>query len=164
MIRAMAINDLQKAVKFIVTTAAIAVPLYFLFTFTTFLHEIAARGAQFFLTLLGKSASLVFTGSPLFPHLLIPGGDIEISDLCSGALELALLIGFISASADRSVNYRIKGIVVGVVFFLLFNAARIAFTINSFGTAAFVPLHDVLFRLTLIIGLVTFYAVWYYWR
>lgn len=150
-----------KAGEFFIYTALVAVPLYLLFSSTTFLHEIAARGAQLFLSLLGKTATLAFNG---VPHLLLPGLDVEINNLCAGGLELALLAGFIAASRDRSKEHRAKGIAAGFAFFTVFNAARIAFTINSFGTPWFEPLHAALFRAVLIIGLVTYYAVWYYWQ
>lgn len=155
------VEPAHTAFEFFIYTLAIALPLYLLFSSTTFLHEIAARGAQFFLSLLGKTATLVFNG---VPHLLLPGLDVEINNLCSGGLELALLAGFIIASKDRNKEHRAKGLAAGFIFFIFFNAARIAFTVNSFGTPWFEPLHEALFRAVLIIGLVTFYAVWYYWQ
>ncbi len=148
--------------SFILDTVIVAVPLYLLFSVSTILHQIAARLSQLFLSFLGKAATLSFVNDIPFLHL--PGIDAEISNLCSGSLELALLFGFIAASKDRSVEHRVKGIIVGFVFFALFNAVRIAFTVNAFGTPWFEPLHEALFRAVLIIGLVTFYAVWYYFE
>ncbi len=150
-----------KAGEFFIYTALVAVPLYLLFSSTIFLHEIAARGGQFFLSLLGKNAVLSFNG---VPFLQVGNLSVEISNLCAGGLELALLAGFILASKDRTKEHRAKGIAAGFLFFTVFNAARIAFTVNSFGTPWFEPLHEALFRAVLIIGLVTFYAVWYYWQ
>ncbi len=149
-----------QAAQFIFNTLLVGVPLYLVFSATTFLHEVASRSSQFFLSLLGKTSTLSFNG---FPHLLLPNLDVEINNLCAGGLELALLAGFVFASKDRSKEHRVKGIAVGFLFFTFFNAARIAFTVNSFGTVWFEPLHEALFRAVLIIGLVTFYAVWYYW-
>ena len=150
-----------KAGEFFIFTLLYAVPLYLIFSSTTFLHELAARTSQVFLSLLGKTATLSFNGVP-FLHL--SGLDVEINNLCAGGLELALLTGFIFASRDRSKAHRAKGIAAGFFFFTAFNAARIAFTINAFGTPWFEPLHEALFRAVLIIGLVTFYAIWNYWN
>ncbi len=150
----------QKAGEFFLYTLFIALPLYLLFSSTTFLHEIAARLSQVFLSLLGKASVLSFNG---VPFLQVENLSVEISNLCSGGLELALLAGFILASKDRTKKHRAKGLVAGFLFFTVFNAARIAFTVNSFGTVWFEPLHEALFRVVLIIGLVTFYAIWYYW-
>ncbi len=152
--------EVKKAGEFALLTFIYTLPLYLVFSATTFLHELAARGAQLFLSFLGKSAALSFDGVP-FLHL--PGLDVEINNLCAGSLELALLAGFILASKDRSKEHRAKGIFAGFIFFSFFNASRIAFTVNSFGTVWFEPLHEALFRAVLVIGLVTFYAVWYYW-
>ncbi len=149
---------------FILDTAIVAVPLYLLFSVTTILHQIAAHLSRLFLFFLGKTATIIINAQNGVPHLQLPGVDAEISNLCSGSLELALLVGFIAASRDKTVEQRIKGILVGVLFFVLFNAARIAFTINSFGTPWFEPLHEALFRVVLIVGLVTYYAIWYYFE
>ncbi len=148
--------------QFILDTAIIAVPLYLLFSATTILHQIAAQLSQFLLSLLGKAA--IITSQNGVPHLIMYNLDAEINNLCSGGLELALLIGFIAASRDKTVKQRIKGIVAGLLFFILFNASRIAFTMNSFGTPWFEPLHEALFRVVLIIGLVTYYTIWYYFE
>ncbi len=148
--------------QFILDTAIITVPLYLLFSATTILHQIAAHLSQFLLSFLGKTAIIASQNGAF--HLIMPSLDAEISNLCSGGLELALLIGFIAASRDKTIEQRIKGIVVGLLFFILFNASRIAFTINSFGTPWFEPLHEALFRAVLIIGLVTYYAIWYYFE
>ncbi|MDP3742207.1 MAG: archaeosortase/exosortase family protein, partial [Candidatus Micrarchaeota archaeon] len=132
-----------KAGEFFIHTVLVAVPLYILFSSTTFLHEIAARLSQFFLSLLGKKSTLSFNG---VPFLQVGNLSVEISNLCAGGLELALLAGFILASKDRSKEHRAKGLVAGFLFFTVFNASRIAFTVNSFGTVWFEPLHEALFR------------------
>ena len=150
----------KQAGGFVIDTALVAVPLYLFFSATKLLHYVAALLSQLFLSGLGKTATIAYN---IVPYLRLPGLEVEISDLCSGGLELALLFGFIYASKDRNVQHRIKGAIVGLVFFVLFNAARIAFTVNTFGTAWFEPLHEALFRAVLIIGLVSFYAIWYYW-
>ena len=104
----------QKAGEFFLHTLLVAVPLYLLFSSTVFLHEIAARLSQFFLSLLSKTATLTFNG---VPHLLLPGLDVEISNLCSGGLELALLAGLLSrfsfwfASLFGGILYLIKNFV-----------------------------------------------------
>ena len=157
-----------KTLEFTFSTALIAVPLYLIFNSTTFLNDLAARGTQIALQMLGKSSTLAMANG--FPLLKLGGFsgagglDVEIINLCAGGIELALLAGFVLASRDKPLSYRVKGIAAGFAFFFIFNSARIAFTINSFGTAWFEPLHEVLFRAILIIGLVTFYAVWYLWR
>ena|GEM_PF-2300175 len=89
--------------------------------------------------------------------------DAEIAGLCSGALELAVLAGMIAATRDKPLKERLKGIVAGGIAILVFNPLRIAATLLFSGSPALALVHDVLFRLSLVIVLVTFYATWYFW-
>lgn len=157
---------LQDAGKFV---AAFFVSGAFFYAFLSltgnFFHKLAAESSA----LLAKNffeTRIVF--SEFFPHLQgTVGGsffDAEINDLCSGRLELAVMAGLVFASRDKKFLERIKGIFLGAILLLVFNPFRIFLTLSSVGTPFLFLVHDVLFRLSLIIVLVTFYALWYYWR
>jgi hypothetical protein len=55
---------------------------------------------------------------------------------------------------------RLKGFAIGLLVLLLFNPVRIALSIKFVDPI----IHDVLFRITLVVVLVSFYALWYYWE
>lgn len=98
---------------------------------------------------------------------LVNGLKIQISYLCTGLLELIVLISAMIASLGISWRKRLLGIGVGIVLTQVFNFFRIAFTIdfilgnNSMQVIEFV--HDFLFRLTLLLVIVGIYTVWFYW-
>lgn len=98
---------------------------------------------------------------------LVNGVKIEISYLCTGLLEMIVLISAIIASLGISWRKRLLGIVVGVGLTQAFNLMRIIITTDlilrtdSIEIIEFV--HNFLFRLTLFIVIVGIYAAWFYW-
>ncbi|OIO24931.1 hypothetical protein AUJ14_05330 [Candidatus Micrarchaeota archaeon CG1_02_55_22] len=87
--------------------------------------------------------------------------DAEINSLCGGAIELAVLLGLVAASRDRSLPKRLVGIIAGVVAVLIFNPIRIALTLSLYGSPSFVLAHDVLFRISIVAIVLGVYAAWY---
>lgn len=157
----------QDAAKFTLGFALSASAAYFILYLTgNLLSEIAARCSE----MVGKSfvEQITYASTEGFPHLQgIANGvafDAEISELCSGKLELAVMAGLLLASRDKPLAERMKGIALGAFLLLAFNPFRIALTLASVGTPYLAIVHDALFRVSLVILLVVFYAFWYYWN
>jgi exosortase/archaeosortase family protein len=96
----------------------------------------------------------------------VRGEDIDfvISQLCSGDIEIALLVSLLIASLDVLLVWRILGSLIGIGFILLMNPLRIALTIwITTGTDLQIGdfYHNVMFRLFLFILLVFYYFLWY---
>lgn len=156
------------AAKFTLAFALSAVVIYFaLFLTGNLLHEIAARSSEAVGEWLFAGKISVKEGGA-FPHLVgVANGvpfEAQVNDLCAGWLELAVMAGLVLASRDKPLRERIKAIFLGALLLLLYNPFRIALTLASVGTPFFAIVHDVLFRISLVILLVVFYAFWYYWK
>jgi len=92
--------------------------------------------------------------------------QIIISWLCTGILEIIILISAILASFGISWNKKIIGAGVAIVAGVIFNLARILITVNFILTQSgpVVELaHDVLFRIVLFIYIVLVYVLWFNW-
>ncbi len=129
------------------------------------LRAIAAHSSQFALSLMGTESQLDFSNSE--PRIVSQNFEAEINSLCAAATELAVLLGIVVASRDRSWKHRAKGVFAGVALVFLFNPLRIAGTLyffNSQNILASSLLHDVLFRASIVVFIVTFYAAWYFWE
>jgi len=92
------------------------------------------------------------------------GIDFLISQLCSGDIEIALLVSLLVASLDVLLIWRVFGGIVGIIFLLLMNPLRIAVTLaitKDSGMAAGDFYHGIIFRLFLFVVLVLYYFAWY---
>lgn len=88
---------------------------------------------------------------------------VEISPLCSGLVEMVLLIGAIVATRGASMRKKIMGIGIGIFILYLFNLIRIVVSVLQlrYTSLAFATLtHDILFRVILILGFALVYAGW----
>ena len=155
----------MKAFKFVLFFLALALPTYLFLGQFPSLNYLAAYSSAWLLQNAFSLPVQVIAGYS-HPFLSLPGLMVEIVDLCSGKLEAALMFGFLFASVEKPFRYRIQGFLAGVLLLAFFNAVRIAVTVNFFATndipsSAF--FHDVLFRLSLVLFLVTYYALWYYY-
>ncbi|OIO24018.1 hypothetical protein AUJ65_02270 [Candidatus Micrarchaeota archaeon CG1_02_51_15] len=157
-----------EALRFIAVFAVVALACWLAFSATTLPNEIAAFSANAVLTLFGKAGAL--TDVDGVPHLVFSEGtfsrnkvDAELSALCAGSLELAVLLGAIAASEDRSVRKRALGCLGAVAFVAIINPARIAFTLLYADSLWLPTIHDVAFRVSLVVLTVFYYAAWYYW-
>ncbi len=158
-------SELRKALEFLAVTAAVAAIVYAVLSLPSFenvLAWLAAESSRVFLAAAGVNARVVWSETP---HLVGVNAenvffDAELVELCWGKLELALLAGFIAASRDRPRRERVKGIAAGAAVMLLaFNPLRISVSlayVNAF-------VHDVLFRVFLVVTLAVYYALWYAW-
>ncbi len=106
----------------------------------------------------------VETVSGVVSHQFFMSGNlIEISPLCSGLLEIILLISAILATRNEKWDSRIHGAILGAIILYLFNLLRMVVTLlqlehTSLSFAVFT--HDFLFRLLLILGFVFLYGGW----
>ena len=88
---------------------------------------------------------------------------IEISPLCSGLLELALLAGAILATKEYPLRARVQGVIVFGFILFAANIIRIVASVQqlihtSLSFAEFT--HGILFRGVLILGFALLYALW----
>jgi exosortase/archaeosortase family protein len=96
----------------------------------------------------------------------VQGQDVDfvISQLCSGDVEIALLISLLVASFDVLLIWRILGSLIGLAFLLLMNPIRIFITLiitKDSGMEAGDFYHSFIFRLFLFVLLVLYYFAWY---
>ncbi|VVB67516.1 Uncharacterised protein [Candidatus Norongarragalina meridionalis] len=155
----------KETAQFLALFLFVAIPVYFVLGFfAASFSEIAAYSSQVMLNAAGVRTSITLENG--VAHVISPSFDAEIGDLCWGRVEIAVLAGIVMASWDRTVRRRIEGIILGIAVLLVLNPVRIAVSLavydpqNPQASALF---HDVLFRATLVIVLVAYYAVWYYW-
>ncbi|MBI5224438.1 exosortase/archaeosortase family protein [Candidatus Micrarchaeota archaeon] len=158
-------NSWYLAFKFISLSFILTLSLNFAISITNIPNIIAAYTSKLFLnTLFGIDASVLLNAD--FPIIQTQNLTAIIIDLCSGKLEIAILFGIIFASFEKKTNYKIKGFAVGVLLLLIFNAIRISTTIYFFDSGNIqwsAIFHDLLFRMFLVIIIVTYYAIWYYY-
>ena len=92
--------------------------------------------------------------------------DIRITDLCTGLLELTVLVSAIIASLGINWKKRLIGVIGAIVAVFAFNFLRIIVSINiilenNLQAAEFA--HDLFFRVFLVIVIVGFYGLWFWW-
>ena len=130
----------------------------------SFLELPTAGLTQQFLLFTAKPASLTFQEPILLE--IAQGKEIAISYLCTGFLELIILVSAILASQGIEWKKRMKGVWFAAVGTQIFNLLRIWVTIffilNS-ETATIDLVHNVLFRLTLFVVIAGFYFIWFGW-
>ncbi|MFQ5405822.1 MAG: hypothetical protein ACE5DI_01555 [Candidatus Micrarchaeia archaeon] len=151
--------------KFVAFFAILFFPLNYAFSNFYELKVLAAVSSQVLLEFTGIPTSIDFSNAD--PRLVGSGFIAEITALCAAATEFAALIALVAASIDRSVKQRIAGILAGALFVLAVNPVRIAATLHFYDPEKLLYsslLHDVFFRISIIVALVVFYAVWYYWK
>jgi exosortase/archaeosortase family protein len=131
-------------------------PLVFYFQLFT------AFSAGSILTLMGISNFVMGHVNP--PVVLAEGMAANILPLCVGDIELAILLATILSTWDRTWETRLEGAWFGFLFVVFINPVRVALTLASgvwFGMDSMEFIHSLLFRITLLLVLVGFYALWY---
>jgi exosortase/archaeosortase family protein len=104
------------------------------------------------------------SGNVLTMQVIGENVDFAVSEVCSGAVEIALLVSLLIASFDIALGWRIVGSLAGALLLLLMNPIRIAVTMaltKDAGMEAGDFYHGMLFRLFLFVILVLYYFVWY---
>ncbi len=94
------------------------------------------------------------------------GKNIVISWLCTGILEIIILICAIIASFGVKWKEKAVGIIAAIILGIVFNILRIGITINlifSQDVATVEIAHDALFRIILFVYIAVVYIIWFYW-
>jgi len=94
------------------------------------------------------------------------GQTIFISWLCSGVLEIIILVSAILASFGVSWKKKFIGIIIAAIIGYVFNLLRILVTLNIILTQnaqVFEVAHDVLFRVVLFVYIIIVYVLWFNW-
>jgi len=98
---------------------------------------------------------------------IVPSGQtIFISWLCSGVLEIIILVSAILASFGVSWKKKLIGAVAAIIIGYVFNLIRIWATLNIILTQnaqVFEIAHDTLFRLVLFVYIIVVYVLWFMW-
>ncbi len=160
-------GEIQKTGKFLI---------YFVFVYLVFsgvfqflfplqaVEEFIAGPTLSFLKAIGHPGSIVL-GEPVLIQLE-NGTGIVISELCTGLMELFIVVSAILASVGIEWRKRVAGAIASVIVLQLFNFARIFATLlvilgsNSLQTIEFT--HNVLFRAFLFIVVAGTYIGWFY--
>ena len=156
-------SGLKKGARFVLLFLvffAISIPFLYFTPLKQGLGIIAAKTAQTALYLLsGIETEITILSNGNFA---LQNGDFtaELNEACSALVEIAVLFGIKLASFEKPFFERVKGFAAGMVLLLVFNPLRIALSIIYLDPFV----HDVLFRITLIIVIVGFYGVWHYWN
>jgi exosortase/archaeosortase family protein len=154
-------SSLHLAIEFLLYFVLFFVVAYAVLSFFP-LKALAAYSSNVFLNLFEVDSKVVEQGGEYF--LQSPQFTAQIVDLCSGAIELAVLFAVIFSTLDRSLWQRIKGVVLGFFLALLVNPLRIAITLlYSKSLFLLVFVHEIFFRLSLVALIVIYYAIWYSW-
>lgn len=91
---------------------------------------------------------------------------IFIAWLCTGILEIIILISAILASFGINRKEKIIGIILAVIVGIIFNVLRILVTIHIVLTQNLQVVefaHDILFKVVLFCYITVFYVAWFYW-
>jgi exosortase/archaeosortase family protein len=94
------------------------------------------------------------------------GKQLIISWLCTGVLEILLLVSAILASFGISWTKKFWGITIAIISGALFNLLRLVITVNlvvSQNISVVELAHDVLFRVVLFVYIMVIYIAWFYW-
>jgi len=126
-----------------------------------FLKEFNAQIVTFLLNFFGFNAQLQLLAEPT---IIIAGINAQITNLCAGDLEIALITAIVLATWDRSWKNRAYGILGGWLAILILNPLRIftvlvAGAVFNWGFSEFV--HDFLFRIMLLLIIAVYYYIWY---
>lgn len=125
---------------------------------------LVANASLFILSLFGISGKVIVQ-EPILLNLS-NGTSIVFSELCTGAMEMLIIVSAIIASHGIEWRKRIFGAAASVFVVQAFNLTRIASTVlvisgnNSLETIEFT--HNVLFRVFLFIVIAGTYMAWFY--
>ncbi len=153
-------TTLAEGVRFVLTIVLVVGILFFLLqSFEMRLQIVEAGVVQSALRALGTETRATENPIQFFAGEKL----IEISPLCSGLLEMILLVAAIVATRDTSVRKKVIGIILGIGVLFVLNLLRMLISIQqvlhtSLDFAEFT--HGVLFRVMLVIGFALIYLIW----
>ena len=158
---------LLEAVKFVLVFGAVFLALSYAGSAIGLDRQMAllsANASAFALNALGQNAELFYAGN--WPIIILSSFSAEINYLCTGLLELTVLVSAMIASFGISRRKRAIGIIAGIAIGITFNAMRIVLTVLAllYAEAKTAELaHDLLFRLSIIFVIAGIYWVWFSW-
>ena len=91
---------------------------------------------------------------------------IFIAWLCTGILEIIILISAIIASFGIKQKEKLIGVILAIIVGIVFNILRIIITIHIVLTQNLQIVefaHDILFKVILFVYITVFYVIWFYW-
>jgi len=95
------------------------------------------------------------------------GKSIEISELCTGRMELLIIVSAIIASLGIDWRKRLLGAAIAAVAAIAFNFARIfvaaILILGSSDIGLIEFTHNILFRIFLFSTIAVLYIAWFYW-
>ena len=147
--------------KFLVLLGLYSASIYLgLLVVKPIVESITAWGSSLVLVLLGihswsAGSMVVFNGQ-----------TAKIVGLCTGSLELALLVGAVLATEDRTWRQRLWGVVFSIASLYIINIVRVGISLASavwYGWSFAELIHTVLFKFFLVFAIVGLYAIWYLW-
>lgn len=158
-------KDVVQNFKFLIALLALFIAIYYgliaLIGIKAF-EEFTAFSVQKMLEGVGVQGKVFAMQEPV--QMLVQNTGIVISELCTGLLEIALLVSAILASFGISLKKRVYGAVFAVFAGTGFNLLRVfASTMQavSAGKELAVLTHDVLFRMSLLLVIAGMYLLWF---
>ena len=151
--------EIRRGIKFILVLGLFSVLTYALLHILIVpIESITAFGSAVILNLMGISAHS--SGSVV----VFNDQRAVIVELCTGILELSILIGAVIASEDRTIRQRTIGMLYSIVGTYIVNILRIGISLASaiwYGWKFAEIIHNVAFKFFLIIIVLGMYSVWY---
>lgn len=125
------------------------------------LKSAIAGFSNFFLHIIGVPSTLMFGAEPT---IVVGNINAQITNLCAGNIEIALLPAIILATWDRPWRKRLWGVAFGLALIFVVNITRITTVLGIGFYAGWQTadvMHNLLFRISLIIIILLYYYVWY---
>jgi len=160
-------NPKRQFIYFIIGFLIFYLILNFLISFFPkgFFESFVGLQINFLINLQGISTQTFF-GEQFVINLIESGKTINIVWLCTGILEMIILISTIIVTFKIGFREKIIGIISAIIIGHLFNLLRIIITINIYLTQNSTVLefaHDFLFKATLFLYIIIVYVFWFYW-
>jgi len=158
-------RELGASAKFLAAFFAIffLLNIFLLLIPLALIESIAAFLASFALQAFGIKTQVMFA-EPV-KLMLNNTFEIEINYLCTGLLESTVLVSGILASLGIDWRKRACGALTGLLFVNALNIIRIVITalaiVNVKDAFLLDFIHNILFKLTLFVGIAGFYALWF---
>lgn len=158
-------EDMAKGGRFLVILVIVYAVLFFGVNLLVPLESIelvVAKGVSFLLGVLGIRSEIII-GEPV--KILLPASTVQISYLCTGLMELFVLVAAVVATAGIEWKKKLIGVIGAGITTFVFNLFRITITIlilSSLSAETAELTHDLLFRISLFIVIVGYYFAWYY--
>jgi exosortase/archaeosortase family protein len=130
-----------------------------------FFENFVGVQVNFLLNLIGIKTQII-VGESFDIHLIESGKLVIVSWLCTGILEMIILISTMIVTFGVRAKEKIIGIILALILGHFFNLLRILITIQIIITQnaqTFEFAHDLLFRATLFLYIVIIYALWFSW-